>query len=248
MRHVALLVVVGLTSAAAMAGAPRFADETRPGATHEEVEAKWTDSLVRKASDLCANTSMMGAMATGRPSGRAPREDAADCVRNTVAVRNDSPRPIQCQVLLDLETPDEGDQLHRETEMVIFPGVQELGAQSFGLAAQAPKAFSSKCVIVPALLPPEAAMPEGCQVTISGPDLESYYPPGAKRRNEQGRSVLEYSIAEGSNKPVNVLLVGSSGYQDLDNAALKYAKNIRVKESCAGRRHRLNVSFVLRDS
>jgi TonB family protein len=247
MRRLTPLVVV-LISAAAMAGAPRFADETRPGETHVRGELKWTDSLVRNASDLCANASMVGAMATGRPSSRPPREDAADCVRNSVAVRNESPRPIQCRMQLDLETPDEGDQLHRETEMVIFPGVQELGAQSFGLAAQPPKDFSSECVIVPKSLLPEETIPDGCQVTISGPDPEQFYPPGAKRRNEQGRAVLEYSVAEDSNKPADVLLVGTSGYQDLDNAALKYAKSIRVKQACVDRRYQLGVSFALRDS
>jgi hypothetical protein len=245
-RRLALLVVV-LIGAAAMASAPRFTDETLPGDTHVRGELKWTDSLVRNASDLCANTSMVGAMATGRPSNRPPREDAADCVRNSVAVRNESPRPIQCRMQLYLETPDEGDQLHREAEMVIFPGVQELGAQSFGLAAQVPKDFSSECVIVPKSLP-EETIPDGCQVTISGPDPEQFYPPGAKRRNEQGRAVLEYSVAKDSNKPADVLLVGTSGFQDLDNAALKYAKSIRVKQGCDDRRYQLGVSFALRDS
>jgi TonB family protein len=248
MHRRALWVLVGWISAAAFARAPRFVDQTVPGAQHEEGEARWTDSLARNASDSCADTSFVGQMKTGRPPDRKPREDAADCVRNSVVVRNDSPRPIQCRMSLELKTPDEGDNIHREAEMVIFPGVQETAADSYGPAALQAKSFSTKCVIVPASLLPEAAIPEGCKVEISGPSPGDFYPPGAKRRNEEGRVVLEYSVAEGSNKPVDVLLVGSSGFQDLDNAALKFAKRIQVKNSCVERRHRLNVAFKFRDS
>jgi TonB family protein len=247
MRRGVLLIVTGLISAVDCARAAGFTQQIVPGATHEEGETKWTDSLARDASEVCANTSMVGAVSTGRPSDQKPRDDAADCVRNSVLLRNDSPRPVQCQALLDLETPDEGGSLRREAEMVIFPGVQVTGLASYGPAAMVPKSFSSKCAIVPASLQPEEPIPEGCHAEISGPSPDDFYPPGAKRRNEQGRVVLEYSIVEGSNKPENVLLLGSSGFQDLDNAALKFAKRIRVK-ACVERRHRLNVSFKLNDS
>jgi TonB family protein len=248
MRSVTLWFSVALVGAA-FAGAPQFAAQTVPGTTHEEGEAKWTDSLLRTPSDSCADASIRGSMATGRPSSQKPRDDAADCVRNVVSVRNESVRPVQCTMRLDLEAPDERGVVQSEGEMVIFPGMQEAGADSHGRASPAPKGFSSTCVIVPASLSPEEPIPEGCQTEVSGPFLADYYPPGAKRRNEQGRVVLEYSLVEGSTKPANVRLVGSSGYQDLDNAALKYSKGLRMKQACTdNRRHRLNVAFQLRES
>jgi TonB family protein len=169
-------------------------------------------------------------------------------VVNSLIVRNESALPLQCRMVLEQESPDDGGETHHEWENVIFPGAQSSGRGSFGPAALMPKSFSSKCVSVPATLPPDIVVPEECRAQVSGPSPDDFYPPGSKRRNEQGVVALEYAVAEGTTRAAGVRIVGSSGFQELDNAALKFAARMRVTSPCAGQRFRTKVIFKIRES
>jgi TonB family protein len=72
-----------------------------------------------------------------------------------------------------------------------------------------------------------------CQLELRpSAQLQGHYPPGPRRRNETGVVVLEFKVAVSSRRPIDVSIVGKSGNQDLDEAALKIGRAFTVTTDC----------------
>ena len=67
----------------------------------------------------------------------------------------------------------------------------------------------------------EGTSPNATLATVAPP--ENYYPPSSKRRGEQGAIVLRAHIAT-DNCATEFAIVVSSGFPDLDQAALRVAE------------------------
>jgi hypothetical protein len=128
----------------------------------------------------------------------------------------------------------------------VYPGEQ----REAGISARKPlmdvSGVSSRCLAVPQVAPPEPA-PGSCEMTLAlAQEADSYYPPGGKRRIEQGVSYFDFDYRHDSKRLSNFSLVRSSGYSDLDNAALKLLRAARVSvDGCISGRARRAVSFVM---
>jgi TonB family protein len=184
-----------------------------PGMVRQAEGALWEDRLQVYREKPCAGTG------------------AAVCVPYRMDVRNDSDQPIECGLYIgttwggDIVVAANGVNRSRETL----------------LPAGAPQpAFSSKCKLIPSTLPPRPA--DACETEATVVYPEQSYPPGARRRLEGGETVLDIQLSD-SNRIRGFRVVRSSGWQDLDTAAITVVKTMRFAPGCGGRTVRRGVLF-----
>lgn len=87
----------------------------------------------------------------------------------------------------------------------------------------------------------------------SAPDPDRFYPPGAKRREEQGSPVVQACVGPNGRLLRAPVVTETSGFPELDAAAIKVAQNSRyipateggqaVDESCV----KFKVKFVIKN-
>lgn len=129
-------------------------------------------------------------------------------------------------------------------------------------AAPAPTpAAPAAAVIEPALAVPGASQRENAGAAGSAGHIDAHpsldrpirpsYPIGARRRGEEGTVILDASVGE-DGRTTGVTLVSSSGFPDLDRAAVRAVEQARFKPGARDGRPvasfaRLTLIFRLRD-
>jgi TonB family protein len=221
-------------------------DRRLPGEKRVQDGATWNTELARQVYELCPAESFIEATESGAGINEADARQDGNCALHSLMVRNDSQRAIQCKATLDYAKADHANRVHLESEQVIFPFDERALLRSYANAANVPPAFAAECVALPEKPLPPLNFPADCKPRVSAPPPDEFYPPGAKRRNEQGRVVLEFTLNPDS-IPTLVRVAESSGFVDLDNAALQYSKYVRAENSCPGARMRLGIRFSIKD-
>ena len=112
---------------------------------------------------------------------------------------------------------------------------------SYGPVALVPRRFETSCVALPATVEPYSMATE-CLGQVYSPPPDDFYPAGARRRNEEGAVIFEYSVKRRSQELHDVLVVVSSGFEELDSAALALSKRVAVTKQCPGKRYRMKKS------
>ena len=227
------VVFLALLSAGAVAAKKKkgFQDEVIAGVTHEVDTLKWRDEVARTSIYACASSTP---------------ETKEGCVKNNVRIHNDSTVAVQCHVTLEFPANDENGKSHYEADVVVFAGsAGEADFWAHGPIAFVPNAFTSDCVGVPVAVS-RIEVPEECRGKLTSVFLDEYYPRASLRREEQGDAWIEYGVEEGNKLLLDVRVIKSSGFQDLDSAAIKAAKSMRTMGQCPGRRYQIKVGFWLK--
>ncbi len=87
-----------------------------------------------------------------------------------------------------------------------------------------------------------------CRVSAIGvPSVSEFYPPGSKRRNEEGRVVLNVWLDQKEGNPALVELKESSGFVELDMAGVKMGSYMVFKGDCDQGYTAVAVAFRLAD-
>jgi TonB family protein len=213
------------------------------GARQTNGDAKWLAELARQVYSICPDEDV-----ETRDDGSRPDVDdvhkSGECVRHTLFVRNDSKIAIQCKSTLELAGPDHLGETRLEDDHVIFPSTEEAVLRSYADTSSVTRNYSTNCLAIPAGPLAPLSTPAECRPSLSGPSPDEFYPAASKRRQEQGAVTLEFSVSADT-IPADVRIASSSGFADLDTAALRYAKYLRAKSSCAGVRTRMRVRFVI---
>ena len=68
----------------------------------------------------------------------------------------------------------------------------------------------------------------------SAADPDRFYPPGAKRREEQGSPVVQACVGPNGRLLRAPVVAETSGYPELDEAAIKVAQNSRYTAATEG--------------
>lgn len=84
-------------------------------------------------------------------------------------------------------------------------------------------------------------------VTTGVPSVSDFYPPGSRRRNEEGRVALYVWLDKPEGQPAIVELMGSSGFPELDQAGVKMGSYMAFKSDCDHGWLQVAVAFRLQD-
>jgi TonB family protein len=192
----------------------------------------WTESATR---ERCAPPDSAVTEGTDR--------DFFNCLLHTLQVRNEAAVPMQCRLSLDLTAPNYKGHASEFADVVVFPEGRRW-VSSMGPTTSLIKSHVASCVAIaaePAPLPVTA----GCQVEVKTHDIDGYYPRGAIRLQQEGTVQVEYTAHADRRSMRDVQVVRSSGFESLDEAALRYARFLRASSNCPGQRFRYDVEFKL---
>ena len=213
---------------AAMQGVAQAERIELPGASHDVDGARWTDTLVQDLNDQCA---------TLQPAKPAP----AYCGNFWVRVSNQSDDVLQCRVTLGLSGDKGAGNWVGDRDLVVEPGRDNSTYAVKGPDSLSPVSFSTHCSRVPKqAVPMDGSTACPVEAAIDNPD--DFYPPGSIRRRESGEAIIEFAVDTGV-WAKDIRLVQTSGFGDLDSAALKVGRALRVNAQCAGQRVRRSVLF-----
>ena len=238
MRRAALLPVA-LLSLAAHADPGWKRELLVQGASHEDGDVRWSDGLARGWPYRCLT-----------PAQARVEQVGADelCDSLVVLVRSEAAQPIQCHATLEFGEPDLEGHTRIAIDRIVMPGDEFETARSYGPLARKPLRFASSCrKIDSAPLAPLAAE-RRCALYVNFTDLpENYYSPGAMRRHEEGEVTLEFTAAGDPLKAQELWVVASSGFGELDNAALTMGGVFSLATNCPGERFRRIIRFRMFD-
>jgi len=223
LRHLLLALFLIATQRVAQSG-----EVITPGVRHDEGGAQWTDSLRQWVTEGCVERYR----AQGLPE---------ICGDYYIGVQNLTAGVLHCLTTLDLSGPNEKGLTHIEQHMVLAANERSANA-SRGPLSSVPLSFASKCHAVPAIAAPMKASSDcPIEATLDNPD--DFYPPGPIRRQETGETVIEFTADPGSVSARDIALVQTSGFVDLDSAAIRLGRALRISSSCASQRIRRSILF-----
>jgi TonB family protein len=84
-------------------------------------------------------------------------------------------------------------------------------------------------------------------VTTGVPSVADFYPPGSRRRSEEGRVLLYVWLDKKEGQPAIVELMGSSGFPELDQAGVKMGTYMAFRSDCDYGYLPFAVAFRLQD-
>jgi TonB family protein len=234
----AALLAMGTT---AVTGADQPTSVTRtPPIQREAGDVRWSEWVVSSTFDTC----------DPRPlRTEPPREDQLrfNCVSHLMEVRNDSARPVQCSMLLELTEPDFRTARRIGQNEIIYPGRVGRTYESLAPATALPASFSSTCEPVPLEPPvlPEAS-PE-CSVRFEGKHLDAYYPDSAIRRKQEGTIQIDFVLNANGRLARQPTWASTSGIESLDRAARHVLMAARTVSNCPEQILRAEVQFKLEE-
>ena len=215
--------------AAAMQGAAQAEQVVLPGVHHEVDGATWTDSMVQELTAGCAAL---------QPTHSAP----AYCGSFSIKVRNETTDMLHCRTMLELNGTADGAPWSVEKDLVIEAGSERSTYSVNGPASSSPLSFSTDCRSVPAVAPALAGS-STCPVEVTVDNPDDFYPPGSIRRRESGEVIIDFTVEAGSARPKDIRLAQTSGWIDLDSAALKLARKFDISSQCGMQRVRRSIVF-----
>jgi len=198
------------------------------GAIYRENGLVWQTGIRRRSIDDCKQTY------AAQPVGH--------CERAEILIRSESAVPIQCSIAVDRDTKV------RATNIVVYPHEEIEATFTVGPALPDAGGVTSSCKPLPAELPP-APEPGSCSIEITERvDPDNFYPPGAKRRSEQGVVIIDFDVRHDRKELLNPRVVRSGGYSSLDNGALRLLRSLAASTvGCLAGRTRRGIKFELMD-
>lgn len=154
----------------------------------------------------------------------------------TVVVENESDETLDCSISLATNR-----ERAYENIAVVEPRGRQLGL-SVCTAQEEFESATADCRIRQPPLPWN--VPNGCNYSVvKAPPFD--YPPGSRRKAEQAPVYVSFSVPEREGRPKEIAIVASSGFERLDEAALRHVRGMVVRTSCPGVHYQMRFSFRL---
>jgi hypothetical protein len=236
-----IIIVFGVL---ASAGTARAEYPFKGGTEVVDGESRWAYKLERLPSRDCSLRGDKRKLVLGFGASRERREDHKDCVKSKILVRNDSPRTAICRVNATLPQPDDARDTVIGGERVLVSGETANMADTIGSKASSPVDLSARCWAYPEnYVKPVVA--DGCKFSAIMANPGSYYPWNAGRKKERGEVVLETVADPVTGKFRDTRMGVSSGFWELDMAALMVLRfSIVTASTCPDQRYAVKVKFM----
>jgi TonB family protein len=104
-----------------------------------------------------------------------------------------------------------------------------------------------------AVCTPRAPMPplktqDNCKYEVVKPvNISDFYPPEARRLDEEGPVVVEFTVPGKASSPTDVKVAASSLSPRLDQGAVQAVSAMVMSSTCKNQRYRLRLNFQLEE-
>jgi TonB family protein len=168
------------------------------------------------------------------------------CVRRTVFVTNGSDQELECKAYIKYEGSDSQGRPQVDSQAIVLK--KSIRAVVASLAEQGVNASTFEADCKPrAPLPPLGTDPK-CKYEVVKPvNISDFYPPEARRLDEQGPVVVEFTVPGKAASPTDVKVVASSLSPRLDQGAVQAVSAMVMSSACKNQRYRLRLNFQLEE-
>lgn len=168
------------------------------------------------------------------------------CVRRTVFVTNGSEQELECKGYIKYDGTDAQGRPQTEAQAVVLK--KSIRAVVASLAEKGVSAATFEAVCTPrAPLPPLGTDPN-CKYEVVKPvNISDFYPTEARRLDEQGPVVVEFTVPGKAGSPTDVKVVASSLSPRLDQGAIQAVSAMVMSSACKNQRYRLRLNFQLEE-
>jgi TonB family protein len=203
----------------------RRGESEEVGAAQPLATGSWRARLVRgPATVVC-------------PGSLEPQCSAVDLI-----IENASRNILECSAKLTLADRREQGAVTRAA--VILPASYRTALHLALPATVSVASHEAHCQARPAL-PPLGNWPKCEPHWVRGGRLDDYYPDISLRRGEAGPVMIQVTLTRPEGHPGSVSVVGSSLFEHLDKAAVRYVENSVYAAPCPGTTWRFPVNFEL---
>lgn len=168
------------------------------------------------------------------------------CVRRTVFVTNGSALELECKAYIKYEGTDAEGRLQTESQAVVLR--KTVRAVVASMAERGVNASTFEAICTPRAPLPPLNTEAGCKYEVVKPvNISDFYPPEARRLDEQGPVVVEFTVPGKAASPADVKVAASSLSPRLDQGAVQAVSAMVMSSSCKNQRYRLRLNFQLEE-
>ena len=168
------------------------------------------------------------------------------CVRRTVFVTNGSDQELECKASIKYEGVDAEGRAQTEAQAVVMR--KTIRAVVASLAEQGVNASTFEANCTPRAPLPALGTQPNCKYEVVKPvNISDFYPPEARRLDEQGPVVVEFTVPGKAASPTDVKVVASSLSPRLDQGAVQAVSAMVMSSPCKNQRYRLRLNFQLEE-
>jgi TonB family protein len=168
------------------------------------------------------------------------------CVRRTVFVTNGSDQELECKAYIKYDGADAQGRTQVDAQAIVLK--KSIRAVVASLAEQDVSASTFEAVCGPRAPLPPLSTDAKCKYEVVKPvNISDFYPPEARRLDEQGPVVVEFTVPGKAGSPTDVKVVASSLSPRLDEGAVKAVSAMIMSSACKNQRYRLRLNFQLEE-
>lgn len=169
------------------------------------------------------------------------------CVRRTVFVTNGSDQELECKAYIKYDGPGDAEgRPQTEAQAVVLR--KTIRAVVASLAEQGVSASTFEAVCTPRAPLPPLTTQDNCKYEVVKPvSISEFYPPEARRLDEQGPVVVEFTVPGKASSPTDVKVAASSLSPRLDQGAVQAVSAMVMSSTCKNQRYRLRLNFQLEE-
>lgn len=168
------------------------------------------------------------------------------CVRRTVFVSNGSDLELECKAYIKYDGADAEGRAQTESQAVVLR--KTIRAVVASSAEQGVNAATFEATCTPRAPLPPLNTEAGCKYEVVKPvTISDFYPPEARRLDEQGPVVVEFTVPGKASSPTDVKVAASSLSPRLDQGAVQAVSAMVMSSSCKNQRYRLRLNFQLEE-
>ena len=168
------------------------------------------------------------------------------CVRRTLFVTNGSDQELECKAYIKYEGTDAGGSPQTEAQAVVLRKTVRAVVASLAEQGVSASTFEAVCTPRPPLPPLDTQA--NCKYEVVKPvNISDFYPPEARRLDEQGPVVVEFTVPGKASSPTNVKVAASSLSPRLDQGAIDAVSAMIMSSACKNQRYRLRLNFQLEE-
>jgi TonB family protein len=174
------------------------------------------------------------------------------CMTNIIVIDNPSASTLECQAGIRYEGVNNEGQQELTKPAVMQPKQNRAVIRDWAMPDVAIAAHEVHCNLRTPL--DVSRLQHHCKAHFdpSGIKLAEFYPPTSRRAAEEGSVIMEFSLSPEEQAPHDVVVVGSSLYPRLDQAAVEAMSRARgategAPEECETARYMFTINFKLTD-
>jgi hypothetical protein len=172
-----------------------------------------------------------------------PDDENENCVYHRLIVENQSDKTLECHGQISFDGLDRDKVSSRKHHMVIEPNARKAVVTDVAQVAVRATTHNVDCKARPPL--DDSKLTPKCKPTLTSKPTSIDYSSASREAGQEGPVLLEFTLSDKEAAPTEIVVVSSSMWPTLDDAAKKYVAQSSGYTDCKKGRFRMPLTFRL---